>query len=182
MANSKSLKYKTLPTRSELEMKFVSEGRGFYRAQDRLSVEDILGMAQQLARDIHDNGTPPITSPSLTMAYLNSLLRGVNYEVLGVIVLDNQNRPLGDEIVQTGTIDGASIYPRQIVEHVFKYKTANSVIIYHNHPSGNPEPSRADRDITDRLVQALGLIDVRVLDHMVIGEGYSNSFAELGYL
>ena len=80
-----------------------------------------------------------------------------------------------------GTIDGAAVYPREVVKQALEQGAA-AVILAHNHPSGIAEPSQADRAITDRLQQALGLVDIRVLDHLVVGDGYAVSFAERGWL
>lgn len=122
-----------------------------------------------------------LTSPELTRNYLVCRLRGYTREVFACLFLDNQHRVIAFEELFQGTIDGASVYPREVVK---KALTANSaaVIFAHNHPSGVAEPSEADKHITQRLRQALGLIDVRVLDHFIIGEGPAYSFAEHGLI
>ena len=86
-----------------------------------------------------------------------------------------------DQELFRGTIDGAAVYPREVVKQALEQGAA-AVILAHNHPSGIAEPSQADRAITDRLQQALGLVDIRVLDHLVVGDGYAVSFAERGWL
>jgi DNA repair protein RadC len=95
--------------------------------------------------------------------------------------LDNQHRLISYEELFFGTIDGASVHPREVVKRVLKHNAA-AVIFAHNHPSGVAEPSQADRRITDRLKSALLLVDVRVLDHMIVGDQEVLSFAERGLL
>ena len=101
--------------------------------------------------------------------------------VFALLLLDNQHRVLHFAELFFGTLDAASVYPREVVQTALKYNAA-AVILCHNHPSGVAEPSRADRSLTDRICAALGLIDVRVLDHLVIGDGETVSFAERGWL
>lgn len=122
-----------------------------------------------------------LTSPDLVKRYLQIQLRDRPYEVFAMLLLDNQHRVLQFCELFFGTIDAASVYPREIVRSVLKHNAA-AVILCHNHPSGVAEPSRADRHITERLCAALRLIDVRVLDHLVIGDGDPVSFAERGWL
>lgn len=122
-----------------------------------------------------------ITSPTITRTYLTSRLRGYAHEVFACLFLDNQHRVIEYEELFRGTIDGASVYPREVVKRALGLNTA-AVIFAHNHPSGIAEPSEADKHITQRLKQALNLIDVRVLDHFIIGEGPAYSFAEHGLI
>nr|WP_261371210.1 JAB domain-containing protein [Yersinia bercovieri] len=95
--------------------------------------------------------------------------------------LDNQNRLLAQETLFTGTINSTTVHPRELVKSAMKHNAASAVLA-HNHPSQLAEPSQADRQITDRLVNALGLVDVRVLDHLVVGGLDIVSFAERGWL
>ena len=122
-----------------------------------------------------------ITSPEQTRDYLILHLRDRLQEVFACLFLDNRHRVIRYEELFFGTIDSASVYPREVVRRVISHNAA-AVIFAHNHPSGLAEPSQADRQITDRLREALALIDVRVLDHMVIGDGEITSFAEQGLL
>ncbi len=122
-----------------------------------------------------------LTSPELTRHYLICRLRGHAHEVFACLFLDNQHRVIAFEELFRGTIDGASVYPREVVKKALAVNSA-AVIFAHNHPSGIAEPSEADKHITQRLRQALGLIDVRVLDHFIIGEGHAYSFAEHGLI
>ena len=122
-----------------------------------------------------------LTSPDLVRNYLSAQLRHRHQEVFAVLFLDNQHRLLTYEELFFGTIDGASVHPREVVRKAIA-RNAAAVILAHNHPSGVAEPSQADRRLTERLQQALDLIDVRVLDHMVVGDGEVVSFAERGLI
>jgi DNA repair protein RadC len=126
--------------------------------------------------------TDALTSPDLTRQFLTSTLRAYPYEVFACLLLDNQHRVIRFEELFRGTIDGASVYPREVVKVALAYNAA-AVIFAHNHPSGVAEPSEADKYITQRLKQALGLIDIRVLDHFIVGDSWNAySFAEHGLI
>jgi DNA repair protein RadC len=116
-----------------------------------------------------------------TRRYLTAKLRHEPHEVFACLFLDNRHRIIFFEELFQGTIDGASVHPRQVVKRAL-YHNAAAIILAHNHPSGIAEPSRADEQITSRLKEALSLIDVRVLDHFIIGDGQIFSFAERGLL
>lgn len=122
-----------------------------------------------------------LTSPDLVRNYLSAQLRHQLQEVFAVLFLDNQHRLIAYEEMFFGTIDGASVYPREVVKKALA-KNAAAVILSHNHPSGIAEPSQADQRITRRLQDALQLVDVRVIDHMVVGDREVISFAERGLL
>jgi DNA repair protein RadC len=102
-------------------------------------------------------------------------------EIFSVMFLDNQHKLIQTEDMFRGTIDGASVYPREVVKAALRCNAA-AVIFSHNHPSGVAEPSHADRTITDRLVDALKLVDIRVLDHIVVSGTETVSFVERGML
>lgn len=121
-----------------------------------------------------------LTQPADTIRYLKVLLGHLDHEVFGVLMLDNRNRAICWREMFRGTVDGASVYPREVVKQALADNAA-SVIFAHNHPSGNPEPSQGDKRITERLKQALALVDIRVLDHVIIGEKCV-CFSELGLL
>jgi len=121
-----------------------------------------------------------LCSPDDTRHYLITELQACPHEVFACLFLDNRNRVLTFEKMFYGTIDGASVYPREVVRRAIDNNAA-AVIFAHNHPSGVAEPSSADKQITQRLKDALALIDVRVLDHMIIGDEVV-SFAERGLL
>jgi DNA repair protein RadC len=122
-----------------------------------------------------------LSCPEDTRTYLQSRLRDLAHEVFTCLFLDNRNRVIAYEEMFRGTIDGASVHPREVVRRALDLNAA-AVILAHNHPSGVAEPSRADEHITRRLVDALALVDIRVLDHIVVGDGESVSFAERGLL
>lgn len=122
-----------------------------------------------------------LTSSQAVKDFLRTRLRDRPQEVFMLLLLDNRHRLIRAEEMFHGTIDGASVYPREVVRVVLEHQAA-AVIMAHNHPSGVAEPSQADRAITERLRQALGLIDVRVLDHIIVGDPDCTSFAECGLL
>jgi DNA repair protein RadC len=108
-------------------------------------------------------------------------MRDIPYEVFACLHLDNRHRVIAFEELFRGTIDGASVPPREVVRQALKHNAA-ALIFAHNHPSGVAEPSDADRRLTTRLKDALALVDIRVLDHFVVGDGEVSSFAERGWL
>lgn len=120
-------------------------------------------------------------SPGAVRQFLHAQMRDFDHEVFAAMFLDNQHRMLRFERLFSGTLDAAAVYPREVVKRTLALG-AGAVIFAHNHPSGVSEPSEADRRITQRLREALGLVDVRVLDHFVIGDGEMTSFAERGWL
>ncbi|MCG6863462.1 MAG: DNA repair protein RadC [Chromatiaceae bacterium] len=122
-----------------------------------------------------------LTSPEATRAYLKARLHHHAREVFACVFLDNRHRVIRCEELFLGTIDGASVHPREVVRRALELQAA-AVIFAHNHPSGVTEPSQADVRITQRLKDALALIEVRVLDHLIVGEGDATSFAEQGLL
>lgn len=117
--------------------------------------------------------------PHAAGRYFAQRLRGLGHEVFAVLYLDTRHRALGFEELFRGGIDGAEVHPRILVQRALAFGAA-SAIIGHNHPSGNPEPSAADRAVTTRIKQALALVDIRLLDHFVVGDGPPTSMAQLG--
>ncbi len=122
-----------------------------------------------------------LSAPDFTRRFLLAQLRDRHYEVFCCLFLDNRHRLIAFEEIFRGTIDGASVHPREVVRQAL-LRNAASVIIAHNHPSGVAEPSLADEGVTRRLRQALALIDVRLLDHVIVGDGQCFSFCEQGLL
>ncbi len=122
-----------------------------------------------------------ISSPDETRQYLKQQLRDRPYEVFAALFLDNRHQIIKFEELFRGTIDGASVYPREVVKKALQHNAA-ALIIAHNHPSGVAEPSSADEHITLRLKDALGLVDIRLLDHFIIGDGEIISLAERGVI
>ncbi|BAP55225.1 DNA repair protein RadC [Thioploca ingrica] len=135
-------------------------------------------MSRRYLRECLERGDV-LSSPEDTRNFLMSELSGRAYEVFACLFLDNKHRVIKFEELFYGTIDGASVYPREVVRRALQHNAA-ALILAHNHPSGIAEPSQADIAITRRLKEAMSLIDVRVLDHLVIGDGYSVSLAERG--
>jgi DNA repair protein RadC len=124
---------------------------------------------------------PCLTSPQATREFLVSRLRDRPYEVFCCLYLDNRHRLTGFDELFRGTIDGASVHPREVVREALAHRAA-AVILAHNHPSGVAEPSQADELITTRLRDALALVDIRLLDHLIVGDGSCTSLAERGLL
>lgn len=122
-----------------------------------------------------------LTSPEATRNYLAVKLSCYEHEVFAVIFLDNRHRVIEYQEMFRGTIDGASVHPREVVKEALKLNAA-AVILAHPHPSGVAEPSQSDIRITQRIREALALVDIRVLDHFIIGAGGYTSFAERGIL
>ncbi|MGE4716970.1 MULTISPECIES: RadC family protein [Yersinia] len=133
-----------------------------------------------LAKQLREPGVA-FTSTHVTCDWLRLHLTGLEREVFIVLWLDNQNRLLAQETLFTGTINSTTVHPRELVKSAMKHNAASAVLA-HNHPSQLAEPSQADRQITDRIKTALELVDVRVLDHLVVGGLDIVSFAERGWL
>jgi len=144
-------------------------------------LQAVLEMARRHLRQTLERQSA-LTSPDLTRQFLAAKMRAYPHEVFACLLLDNQHRVIEFRELFRGTIDGASVYPREVVKTALAYNAA-AVIFAHNHPSGIAEPSEADRLITHRLKQALNLVDIRVLDHFIVGDGdRAYSFAENGLL
>lgn len=122
-----------------------------------------------------------LASPEETRRFLQARLRSYPYEVFSCLFLDNRNRLIAFEELFRGTIDAASVYPREVVRRALE-RNAAALIVAHNHPSGVAEPSRADTLLTERLREALALVDIRLLDHFVVGDGEVISLAERGLM
>ena len=121
------------------------------------------------------------TSPEDIEGFLRLKLTGRRNEVFGIIYLDTRHRLIKIEELFNGTVDGAAVYPRVVVQQALE-KNAAAVVLFHNHPSGIAEPSEADRGITRKLDRALALIDVQLLDHLVVTDGEVVSFATRGFI
>lgn len=122
-----------------------------------------------------------LKNPAATKAYLTSQLRDRSQEIFAVLFLDSQNQVIAYEELFFGTINGTSVHPREVVKRALQHNAA-AVILAHNHPSGITNASDCDKQITADLQQALALVDTKVLDHFIIGEGEALSFAARGYL
>ena len=158
----------------------AGEAKGTYVLEGPVTADEILTMANQLARSKLTKGQA-LTSPSLTYSCLQTLLQGYEHEVFAILFLDSQHRVIKFEELFQGTLDAASVYPREVVKAALVCNAA-AVILVHNHPSGLPEPSRSDRTLTETLRAALATVEIRVLDHIVIGIEGRVSMAERGWL
>ena len=142
-----------------------------------VQLQACLEMSKRYLSEKMKDRTSVLTSSSVTQDFLRSELRLENQEVFAVLFLDNQHRVLKFERLFYGTIDAAAVYPRVVVEKAIKHHAAG-VIFAHNHPSGVAEASIADKQITKKLINALQLIDIRVLDHVIVAGSECFSFAE----
>ena len=144
------------------------------------SADDILEAARQVIDHKMQRGTL-FDSPVTVKTYLCTKLSGFDHEVFAVLFLDSRHRLIDYMEMFRGTIDGATVHPREVVKEALRCNAA-ALILSHNHPSGSPEPSAADRALTARLKQALDLVDVRVVDHVIVAGSTTASFAERGLL
>ena len=144
----------------------------------------ILKVLPEIARRYFEASLPKgqaIRSPADTEAFLMAKLRDLPHELFCCLYLDNRHRIILFDELFRGTIDGTSVYPREVVKQALSVNAA-AVIVAHNHPSGVAEPSQADERITRRLKSALELVDIRLLDHLVIGDGKASSLAKRGMM
>ncbi|SEO41693.1 RadC family protein [Vreelandella aquamarina] len=158
----------------------AGEVAGTYHVTSPVTETDIITMAKRFARRKLAKGRK-ITQPSQAFEHLQLLLQDYEHEVFSVLFLDSQHRVIRFEEMFRGTIDAASVYPREVLKTALAYNAA-AVILVHNHPSGDPEPSDADRRITEQLKEMLELVEIRVIDHIVVGGDQTVSLAERGDL
>lgn len=145
---------------------------------------EILRTLPELARRYYEETLPVgamIKTPADTEAFLTARLRPLGHELFCCLYLDNRHRLLKFDELFRGTIDGTSVYPREVVKESLAVNAA-AVIVAHNHPSGVAEPSKADEHITRRLKAALELVDIRLLDHLIVGDGRTTSLASRGLI
>ncbi|MGQ0701150.1 RadC family protein [Panacagrimonas sp.] len=155
----------------------VRDGQGRYLPA---TADQILEIARQVIDQKIQRGAL-LTSPVLVKDYLRTKLAGFEHEVFAALFLDSQHRLIEYVEMFRGTIDAAAVYPREVVKTALRLNAA-AVVFAHNHPSGNPEPSQADKLLTQRLKDVLALVEVRTLDHIVVGGESTVSFAERGWL
>ena len=158
----------------------AGETTGTYVMESPVTEADILRMAQQLAMSRLSKGRA-LTDPKQVFSHLQTLLQYHEHEVFALLLLDTKHRVISFRELFRGTLDGASVYPREVVKIALEHNAA-AVILVHNHPSGDPEPSQADRSLTCTLREALNLIGVRTLDHIIIGSDGCASLTEQGDL
>lgn len=158
----------------------ASDSTGTYLVESPVTETDILLMARQLASLRLRRGRA-LTSPKEVFSHLQALLADYGHEVFALLLLDSRHRVIAFQEVFRGTLDGASVYPREVIKIALEHNAA-AVILVHNHPSGDPEPSQADIKLTRSLRDALNLVGTRTLDHIVVGHEGCLSLAEQGLL
>ena len=142
--------------------------------------DEIVSAARKIMSD-RVRGRVPMTSPKVVKDFLSIKLGALEYELFCLLLLDKRHRLIEYVELFRGTIDGASVHPREIVKLALA-KNAAAVVLAHPHPSGIAEPSQADELITQRVKDALALVDIRVLDHLIVAAGEVISFAERGLI
>jgi DNA repair protein RadC len=158
-------------------------GTDLLQLSSRVSAEEARVLAQAraiLLRLVGQTGAS-LTAPQAVREYLITLLASQEREFFAMVALDTRHRVIATEILFVGTIDRSGVHPREVVRCALRYNAA-AVILAHNHPSFVLEPSQADELITQRLKEALALVDIRLLDHFVIGGAHAFSFSERGLL
>tara|TARA_Y100000034_G_scaffold66775_1_gene80573 strand:- start:4337 stop:5011 length:675 start_codon:yes stop_codon:yes gene_type:complete len=145
-----------------------------------VQLQAVLELSKRYMREACQRDTV-FTSPDAVNDYLCLQLKGLEHEVFMALYLDNQNQLIHDEILFNGTINAASVYPREVVKAALKHNAA-SLIFAHNHPSGIAEPSEADKLITQKLQKALALVDIHVLDHLIVAGNRCISFVQRGLI
>ncbi|WP_346825113.1 DNA repair protein RadC (plasmid) [Ralstonia solanacearum] len=155
----------------------VRDGQGDYRPA---TPDQILEAARQVVDQKMPCGAE-FSSPAAVKEYLRAKLAGFEHEVFAVLLLDAQHRLIAYVEMFRGTIDCAAVYPREMVKEALRHNAA-AVLLAHNHPSGSPEPSVCDKAVTQRLKDALALVGVRVLDHIIVAGTSTMSFVERGLL
>ncbi|WP_434458498.1 DNA repair protein RadC [Stutzerimonas urumqiensis] len=158
----------------------AGESTGTYLIESPVTETDILLMAHQLASQRLSRGRR-LTEPKQVFSHLQTLLAGYEHEVFALLLLDSRHRVIALRELFRGTVDDAIVYPREVVK-VALADNAAAVILVHNHPSGDPEPSQADHVLTGKLRDALNMVDICTLDHIVVGREGCVSLAERGQL
>ena len=158
----------------------AGEASGTYVMESPVTEVDILQMAQQLAMSRLSKGRT-LTEPQQVFSHLQTLLQYHEHEVFALLLLDTQHRVIGFRELFRGTLDGASVYPQEVVKIALEHNAA-ALILVHNHPDGDPEPSQADRTLTTTLKNALNMIGTQILDHVIVGYEGCVSLAERGLL
>jgi len=158
----------------------LNERSGRYTATRPVTADELICTARELLATRFKPGTE-MTNPGAVRDYLVAHLAETAHEVFACLFLDNRHRLIAYRRLFLGTIDGCSVHPREVVKRALHHNAA-AVILAHNHPSGVPEPSKADIALTKRLKDALALVDIRVPDHIIVGGAEAVSFAERGLL
>ena len=158
----------------------ANEATGTYLVESPVTETDILLMARQLSNLRLRRGRA-LTSPKEVFGHLQALLADYEHEVFALLMLDSRHRVIAFHELFRGTLDSASVYPREVVKAALQHNAAATVLV-HNHPSGDPEPSQADLTLTHKLREAMSLVGIRTLDHIVVGYEGCVSLAEQGHL
>mgnify|MGYP003111831206 FL=1 len=164
----------------DCEPTFVKSEKGLYQAFGPITPEAIVRTAAAILQESLVRGDA-LTNPEDAARFLQMALANEKNEHFAVLFLNNKHQVLSFERLFFGTVDGTTVHPRVVVQKALEYNAA-SVILAHNHPSGHSEPSQADRDVTDLLVKALKLIDVRVLDHLIVSQSGWESLSRRGWV
>jgi DNA repair protein RadC len=159
---------------------FIADAGGKYHAKKALTEAQIIKAAKTLLNRRYRTGRA-LTNPDSTRDWLRINYQDLEHEVFICLFLDGQHRVIIHEVLFRGTIDSAAVYPREVAKRALELNAA-AVIFAHNHPSGVAEPSQGDRHITAKLKETLALLDVRALDHFIIGKNEVYSFAEHGLM
>jgi DNA repair protein RadC len=155
---------------------YVQDGSVFREA----AAPEVFSRTRSLIAQRFRTGSQVLSRPSVVQEFLHLRLGGLEYEVFGLLHLDNRYRLIEVEELFRGTLSEAAVHPREVIKSALAHNSA-AVILFHNHPSGALEPSQPDEFITLRLRDALALVDIRVLDHLIVGDG-TFSFAQHGLL
>lgn len=158
----------------------INESTKAYSVARPVTADEIVSAALDILA-VRLPKTDALSSPEAVKNYLITQFAGLEHEVFACLFLDNRHRVIRYEELFRGTIDGCSVHPREVVKAALSANAA-AVIFTHNHPSGTAEPSRADQRLTQRLTEGLRLVDIRVLDHLVVGGADTVSFAERGLI
>lgn len=161
-------------------MGITRDAKGHYRLTGKTTEQDVLAAAEEiLSRQIERLGE--IGNPRDSENFLRVRMGHLLHEEFHIVWLDNRHRVIATDKLFTGTVDGASVHPREVVRKALE-RNAAAAILAHNHPSGVPEPSAADRAITKELINALSIISVRVLDQIVVAQTTCVSMAARGLI
>ena len=171
--------YGSLTSVSQLTLDELKQMGGIGTASAS-AIHSAFALASRLSREKHSEKVA-LESPQEVADFMREEYRGMGQETFYLLLLNTKHRLIRREIITTGLVDRSQIHAREVFRSAISANSSR-VIVTHNHPSGEPDPSDADRRITQRLKEALGLIEVRVLDHIVVGGSDSVSFAERGYL
>ncbi len=159
---------------------FINDKNGLYKTKKPLTAEQIIEFTKLLLADRFKPGKP-FNSADSGREWLRLEYQDLEHEIFACLFLDNQNCLITHEILFRGTIDAANVYPREVAKRALQLNAA-AVIFAHNHPSGLPVPSPADKLITDKLRQGLSLFDIKTLDHFIVAKQGTCSFAEEGLM